>query len=63
LILQALERSGGVKTKACGLLGVTFRSMRYRMSKLNMVTDGVDKEEDGDTQDELEDGRVSSPDV
>ncbi len=36
LILQALERSGGVKTKACGLLGVTFRSLRYRMGKLNM---------------------------
>jgi two-component system response regulator PilR (NtrC family) len=33
LILQALERSGGVRTQAAKLLGVTLRSLRYRLHK------------------------------
>ncbi len=33
LILQALERSGGVRTQAARLLGVTLRSLRYRLQK------------------------------
>jgi two-component system response regulator PilR (NtrC family) len=33
LILQALERSGGVRTQAAKLLGVTLRSLRYRLQK------------------------------
>ena len=33
LILQALERSGGVRTDAAKSLGVTLRSLRYRMQK------------------------------
>lgn len=36
ILLQALERSGGVKKKAAGLLGVTFRSIRYRLAKYGM---------------------------
>jgi two-component system, NtrC family, response regulator PilR len=33
LILQALERSGGVRTQASKLLNVTLRSLRYRLQK------------------------------
>ena len=33
LVLQALERSGGVRTAAAKSLGVTLRSLRYRMQK------------------------------
>jgi two-component system response regulator PilR (NtrC family) len=33
LLLQALERSGGVRTRAATLLGVSFRSLRYRLQK------------------------------
>src|SRR5262249_42045012 len=33
LILQALERAGGVRKSAAKLLGVTFRSLRYRLAK------------------------------
>ncbi len=33
LILQALDRTGGVRTAAAQLLGVTFRSLRYRLGK------------------------------
>jgi two-component system response regulator PilR (NtrC family) len=32
-LLQALERSGGVRTQAAKLLGVSFRSLRYRLQK------------------------------
>jgi two-component system, NtrC family, response regulator PilR len=42
LILQALERSGGVRTAAAKLLGVTFRSFRYRLAKLGLGEDGGD---------------------
>jgi two-component system response regulator PilR (NtrC family) len=43
LILQALERSGGVRTSAAKLLGVTFRSLRYRMQKLAMADEGQER--------------------
>ncbi|HLK39204.1 MAG TPA: sigma-54 dependent transcriptional regulator [Polyangiaceae bacterium] len=33
LLLQALERSDGVRTHAAKLLGVTLRSLRYRLQK------------------------------
>jgi two-component system response regulator PilR (NtrC family) len=33
ILLQALERSGGVRTNAAKLLGVTLRSLRYRLQK------------------------------
>ncbi len=33
LILKALEKSGGVKTEAAKLLGINFRSFRYRLNK------------------------------
>jgi two-component system response regulator PilR (NtrC family) len=33
LILQALERAGGVRTVAAKTLGVTLRSLRYRLQK------------------------------
>ncbi len=36
LIEQALERTNGVRTKAAELLGISFRSLRYRLSKLNL---------------------------
>ncbi|HEX2731729.1 MAG TPA: sigma-54 dependent transcriptional regulator [Polyangiaceae bacterium] len=33
LILQALDRTGGVRTAAAQLLSITFRSLRYRLAK------------------------------
>lgn len=44
LILQALERTGGVRTAAAKMLGVTLRSLRYRMQKLTMNAGGDDDE-------------------
>jgi len=36
ILLQALERTGGVKKKAAELLKLTFRSFRYRLAKFGM---------------------------
>ncbi|MBJ6724088.1 sigma-54-dependent transcriptional regulator [Geomesophilobacter sediminis] len=36
LLIQALESSCGVKKKAAALLGMTFRSFRYRLAKFGM---------------------------
>ncbi len=43
LLREALEQSGGVKKKAAQLLGISFRSFRYRLEKLGL---------DGSTPDE-----------
>ncbi len=37
---KALELSGGVKTKAAELLGLTFRSFRHRLQKYNLGGEG-----------------------
>jgi len=41
LIDEAIKRSGGVKKKAAKLLGISFRSFRYRLDKL-----GIENEKD-----------------
>jgi two-component system response regulator PilR (NtrC family) len=46
LILQALTRTGGVRKAAAKLLGVTFRSFRYRLAKHALTPDGLDGDED-----------------
>jgi two-component system response regulator PilR (NtrC family) len=38
-LLQALEKSGGIKKKAAEFLGLTFRSFRYRLAKFGMDED------------------------
>ncbi|HJL18885.1 MAG TPA: sigma-54 dependent transcriptional regulator [Sandaracinaceae bacterium LLY-WYZ-13_1] len=50
LILRALERTGGVRTEAAKLLGVSFRSFRYRLAKygLGEAGDEIRQRSDGD---------------
>jgi two-component system response regulator PilR (NtrC family) len=45
-LLQALERTGGVRTSAARLLGISFRSFRYRLAKHGLGS-GEDDEGDG----------------
>ncbi|MEZ4323899.1 MAG: sigma-54 dependent transcriptional regulator [Polyangiales bacterium] len=40
LLRQALERTGGNRTKAAGLLGMSFRQLRYRLAKHDPGSDG-----------------------
>jgi two-component system, NtrC family, response regulator PilR len=44
LLVQALERSGGLRTNAAKMLGVSTRSLRYRLQKHSLADDGVDSE-------------------
>jgi two-component system response regulator PilR (NtrC family) len=59
LILQALERTSGVRTQAAKILGVTFRSLRYRLRKLGLEAEGTASDELPDEDDVG--GRISSP--
>jgi two-component system response regulator PilR (NtrC family) len=55
LLLQALDRSGGTRTAAAKLLGLSLRSFRYRLQKHAMDLEG-----DGEIADIGGDGRDSS---
>ena len=46
LLLAALERTGGVRKAAARLLGVSFRSVRYRLDKHGLGVDLPDDDED-----------------
>ena len=39
MLLKALEKSGGVRKQAAELLGISFRSIRYRLDKLGINDD------------------------
>jgi two-component system response regulator PilR (NtrC family) len=45
LILEALRPAGGVKKRAAKLLGISFRSLRYRLEKLG-IDEGRSRDED-----------------
>jgi two-component system response regulator PilR (NtrC family) len=47
LLIKAIHAAGGVKKRAAKLLGITFRSMRYRLEKYNL---GTMNEEDDDAE-------------
>lgn len=46
LILQALERSSGVRKAAAKLLGISFRSLRYRLNKQGLDVGGAAEDDD-----------------
>ena len=46
-VQRALEQTNGVRKRAAGLLGISFRSLRYRLDKLGIEPKGDDEPEDG----------------
>lgn len=56
LLSQALARADGVRTRAAALLGLTTRSLRYRLAKLGLAGEDLDPR-DG----EGGEGRESNP--
>ena len=44
-LIKALEHTGGIKKKAADLLGITFRSIRYRLTKLGLEQGQDDESE------------------
>ncbi len=46
LLIKAIHAAGGIKKKAAKLLGITFRSMRYRVEKYGLGTIGDDELDD-----------------
>jgi two-component system response regulator PilR (NtrC family) len=46
LLADALQRAGGVKKRAAKLLGISFRSFRYRLEKLGLDDLRADDDED-----------------
>jgi two-component system response regulator PilR (NtrC family) len=49
LLIKAIHVGGGVKKRAAKLLGITFRSMRYRVEKYNL---GIISDDEDDLDDE-----------
>ena len=41
-----MKQAGGVRKDAARLLGITFRSLRYRLEKLGIAVGGVDESTD-----------------
>jgi two-component system, NtrC family, response regulator PilR len=46
LIIKAIHKANGVKKNAAKLLGITFRSMRYRVDKYGLGGPGDDELDD-----------------
>ena len=61
LLTQALERTDGVRTKAAALLGLTFRSFRYRLGKLGISADAGGDDDDSGGSEPGGKGRTSRP--
>jgi two-component system response regulator PilR (NtrC family) len=49
-IIQALQKTNNNKTAAAKLLGVTFRTLRYRLAKLGLSKDGETEPDDSNVQ-------------
>jgi two-component system, NtrC family, response regulator PilR len=61
LVLQALERTGGGRKAAANLLGISFRSLRYRLEKHAMDLAGGDDEIDDDPSSDRAQGGNGEP--
>jgi two-component system, NtrC family, response regulator PilR len=46
LLTKALQQAGGIKKRAAKLLGISFRSMRYRVDKYSLSALSIDDDDD-----------------
>ncbi|MEP7039835.1 MAG: helix-turn-helix domain-containing protein, partial [Acidobacteriota bacterium] len=46
LIMQAMERTDNNITKSAKMLGLTFRTLQYRLEKFGIKRDGTEEEEE-----------------
>ncbi len=53
MIEKALRSTGGNKTEAAKLLGITLRSLRYRLAKHGLYEESVDENEDEEIKEEI----------
>ena len=51
LIVEALERAGGVQTRAANALGMSERHLRYKLRKYQMTQGGDPADDDGENED------------
>jgi two-component system response regulator PilR (NtrC family) len=56
-LVEALGRTSGVRTAAARLLGITFRSLRYRLEKHGLDVDALAGDDSPD-DDDPEKGRM-----
>ncbi len=61
LLTQALERANGVRTKAAAMLGLSFRSIRYRLAKLGVDGEPAPDDDDVAAPGAPNKGRTSRP--
>jgi two-component system response regulator PilR (NtrC family) len=52
MIEKALRSTGGNKTEAAKLLGITLRSLRYRLAKHGLYEESGDEDEDEEIKEE-----------
>jgi two-component system response regulator PilR (NtrC family) len=43
ILLKALSKTNGIRKNAAALLGITFRSIRYRLAKFDLGEDDPDE--------------------
>lgn len=51
-IIKALDSANNNKTAAAKLLGISFRTLRYRLAKLGLAKEELDSDLDNETQDD-----------
>ncbi|MBA3396474.1 MAG: sigma-54-dependent Fis family transcriptional regulator [Deltaproteobacteria bacterium] len=51
-VMRALEQTGGVRKRAAALLGISFRSLRYRLEKLGIEKGDAPTDDEAPTEDD-----------
>jgi two-component system response regulator PilR (NtrC family) len=58
ILLAALDKTGGVRNQAATLVGMTFRSLRYRLAKFGLGDEQADEQSDEQGDDDDDSGHT-----